>query len=275
MRFILAFTFLLFWNIISGQVLSKENITSLSTDSLSFHQISYKSDSFVVEGYIVEPVHSSNTPIIIFNRGGNKNQYKITHETLVDWIAPIAAAGYTVFASQYRKEDEFGGSEINDVLNLIQLAKNHPDVDSSRIGMVGWSRGGLMTYIALSKTHDIDCAIIGGAPTNMFELIKERPRMENVLESHIPNYEVEKEKMLSSRSPVLWGNELKPTKLFILHGTNDQRVHVSHARKMAKQLDSINYPYQLKIFEGDDHILSNNRKEKDQLIVEWLNSNLQ
>ena len=53
-----------------------------------------------------------------------------------------------VLASQYRGNDggqgkeEFGGSDINDVLNLIPLAESISFMNADRIVMLGFSRGG-------------------------------------------------------------------------------------------------------------------------------------
>jgi dipeptidyl aminopeptidase/acylaminoacyl peptidase len=66
--------------------------------------------------------------------------------------------GYLVIGSQYRGsssrlisnngQDEFGGNDINDVLKLIEIAEEIPDANTNNIGMVGWSRGVMQSYIA-------------------------------------------------------------------------------------------------------------------------------
>jgi dipeptidyl aminopeptidase/acylaminoacyl peptidase len=48
---------------------------------------------------------------------------------------------------------EFGGADVNDVLRLIDIAKSIPNADPKRIVMMGWSRGGQMTYQALKANH--------------------------------------------------------------------------------------------------------------------------
>ncbi len=88
----------------------------------------------------------------------------------------------------YRENDEFGGAEINEVLNLTETIKEIEKADSNCIGMFGWSRGGMMTYLALSKSDKIKTAIIGNGVSDLFETAKSRPRMEtNVFAECIPN----------------------------------------------------------------------------------------
>ena len=45
--------------------------------------------------------------------------------------------------------EEFGGKDVNDVLNLIKLAQSLPFVEPTKIVMLGFSRGGMMTYLAI------------------------------------------------------------------------------------------------------------------------------
>ncbi len=64
--------------------------------------------------------------------------------------------------------EEFGGADVDDVLNLIPLLGSFPQADTSRIGMYGRSRGGMMTYIALTKTDRIAAAIVDAGEANLF-----------------------------------------------------------------------------------------------------------
>lgn len=239
-------------------------------DSLQISKIVYESDGLEVEGYIVMPKHIDKVPVVIFNRGGNRDYSNIDKQMLLDWIMTIARHGFAVFASQYRDADEFGGADINDVLNLIVLAKNYPGVDSTRLGMVGWSRGGLMTYLVLTMTDEIDCAILGGAPTDMRQMVRERPAIGKLLQKLIPDYERNTDEELQKRSPVLWAEQLNKTELLIMHGSFDQRVNASHATSMSQKLKAIEYNHTLLIYENDDHILRNNRNLKDAETVNWL-----
>ena len=64
-------------------------------------------------------------------------------------LAKIASQGYIVVASQYRGNggsegrEEFGGSDVKDILNLFPLIDNLHNADNKNIGMFGWSRGGM------------------------------------------------------------------------------------------------------------------------------------
>src|SRR5688500_10771616 len=126
--------------------------------------ITYQSDGLKVKGYLVMPKAKGIYPCIIYNRGGNRDGGALTDGQTGRIMAEVASWGYIVVGSQYRGnmggegKEEFGGSDVNDVLNLIPLLANFQQADTSRIGMYGWSRGGMMTYLALTKTKRIKAA---------------------------------------------------------------------------------------------------------------------
>ena len=87
-------------------------------NNLDFYFITYLSDSVKVRGIVVEPKAKGKYPVVIFNRGGNRSIGGLTIETLIGYTSKLAEQGYVIIGSNYRENDEFGGIEINDVLNL-------------------------------------------------------------------------------------------------------------------------------------------------------------
>jgi dipeptidyl aminopeptidase/acylaminoacyl peptidase len=268
-----------YWKIISKNDTLVDKYSYL--DSLDIYYIKYLSDSLTISGFTIEPKFGAKFPTIILNRGGNKEFGAWTVGSLIEWGSRIAKSGYIIIASQYRGnsgsmgKDEFGGEDVNDVLNLIPVVQEIPKSDTSRIGMYGWSRGGLMTYLALTQTSKIKTAIIGGAPTDLIKLLKQRPEMERVYEELIPNYATNKSIELEKRSAIFWTHKLcKTTSYLILHGKSDQRVDYSQAVEFEEKLKSNQLNTKIKIFEGADHGLSECKEEKDRIILEWLKLNL-
>jgi len=248
-------------------------------ENLDFFAITYKSDSLLVNGIIAEPKKEGKFPVIIFNRGGNKEigkEAKLkTLYSLIYSASKLAEEGYVVIASCYREDDEFGGNDINDVLNLTKTVKELQKSDSERIGMLGWSRGGMMTYLALQKSNIIKTAVIGNGPTNLVQLIIERPEMETeVCAKLIPNYENNKKHELEKRSVLYWVDELdKNASLLILCGTEDKRVNPNQAENLAIKLTEINYDFMLKKFKTD-HKFSDKAEELNELLINWFKTKL-
>jgi dipeptidyl aminopeptidase/acylaminoacyl peptidase len=250
-------------------------------DSLNFYAINYLSDTLKINGFLIEPKNGNKLPTIIFNRGGNREFGALTIGLLIEWVAPIAKEGYIIVASQYRGnsgsegKDEFGGQDVNDVLNLIPIIDNMPRADTTRIGMYGWSRGGIMTYLALTKTNRIKAAIIGGAPTDLLTLLDKRPEMEKVYNELIPGYLTNKTTELKNRSAIYWTDKLcRTTSYFILHGKNDSRVDYSQATNIVSKLKMENIKVENVFYDNADHIINEYRADKDAKILSWLKQNL-
>lgn len=248
-------------------------------DSIEIYGITYRNDGLNIKGLMVKPKGEGKYPCIIFNRGGNREfgTLKIGHGATT--LGQLANEGYVVVASQYRGnggsdgKEEFGGKDVYDVLILTEVLGEITEADTSRIGMYGWSRGGMMTYIALTKTNRIKAAAVGGAVSDSHLLIEDRPEMEDlVFKELIPNYEQEKEMELDKRSAVRWAQEFpKNVPILIMHGNSDRRVRPEHSLRLALEFEKYRIPYRLLIFEGADHGISEHRDEVDEQVIDWFN----
>lgn len=244
-------------------------------NNLDLYFITYQSDSVKTKGILVEPKNNGKYPVVIYNRGGNRDYGKLTIAQMIFSVSKLANAGYVVIGSNYREKDEFGGAELNDVLNLTETIKEIKKADSDCIGMFGWSRGGMMTYLSLKKSDKIKTAIIGNGPTDLFGLISDRPIMETkVIAECVPNYMDNKQSELEKRSVVYWADKLnKDSSLLILCGIKDKRVNPNQADKIAKKLSELNYNYKLRKFDTD-HGFSNKKTELNDLVINWFNKEL-
>lgn len=245
-------------------------------DNINVYDISYLSDGLKVKGFYVTPKKEGKYPVIIFNRGGNQGFGALTVGMVITWLGELADKGYVVLCSQYRGNggsegnEEFGGSDVNDVLNLIDIADEIDYANPEKIGMYGWSRGGMMTYSALVKTDKIKAAIVGGAVSDMKATIIDRPSMENVLHDLVPDYEKNKAEELNKRSAIKWVDKFpKDTPILMLHGNSDWRVKPEQSLNMALEFEKHRIPYRLVMFEGGDHGINEHRYEVDQQVLDW------
>src|SRR5512139_2559246 len=150
-----------------GTVLSTGEPLPGAPAGVVVREIEYASDGLRVVGYVAKPEAPGTWPALIFNRGGNREFGALDDGRAVKRLGSYASWGYVVVASQYRGNaggegrEEFGGKDVNDVLNLLPLLDAMPEVDRGRIGMIGWSRGGMMTYLALARSDRIRAAVVG------------------------------------------------------------------------------------------------------------------
>jgi len=191
----------------NGEVKFKKEFNYI--DEMEMNWITYLSDGLKVGGLLVKPKKPGNYPCIIYNRGGNRKLGQLVVATAALTLGELAKEGYIVIASNYRGngnsegKEQFGGDDVNDVVNLIDVLKEVEGADIERIGMYGWSRGGMMTYLALTRTDQIDVACVGVANSDLTQI--DRVEMEtNVYEELIPNYNENKEMELKKRSAIYW-----------------------------------------------------------------------
>ena len=250
-------------------------------DSIDIFEIIYWSDGLKIQSFAAIPKKEGKYPVIIFNRGGNRDfgalsfLRKERKYPVAIGFSTLASNGYIVIGCNYRGggksegSDEFGGKDVNDILNLIEVVKELPKADSDKIGMYGWSRGGMMTYLALTKTNQIKVAVVGAGKTDLTKI--DRPRMEtNVYAELMPDYWKNKEAELKKRSAVFFADKFsKNVPILLLHGNADWRVKSTEALQLALKFEEYRIPYRLKIYEGADHGIREFRKEKDEEVISW------
>jgi len=241
--------------------------------------LTYLSDGLRVKGYVAAPRKGGRLPCVIFNRGGNRSFFALDDVGALLALGRIASWGYVVVASQYRGNgggdgrEEFGGADVNDVLNLIPLLEKHPRADASRLGMIGLSRGGMMTYLALARTDRIAAAVVVGGLSDLVDAGRRRPDMETVYAELIPGYPEEGPGALEERSVIRWVERLpRATALLLQHGAADEKVHPGQALALAGRLVETGHTVRLVLFEGGDHGLTGHTEESLRLTRTWLDT---
>lgn len=236
--------------------------------NVDFFKIIYISDGLKVTGFIAQPKKAGKYPCVIVNRGGNRESGVWNDFTLMRMFGEIASWGYIVVGSNYRGnagsegKEEFGGSDVNDILNLIPFLSHIDKADTSRIGMYGWSRGGMMTYRALTKTNKIKAAVIGSGMADAFIQTKKRPEMDTVFAELAPGYFQNRDSVLKSRSAVYWADKIcATTPLLLLTGSADWRVSPEEQLEMVNKLYAIKHPLRFEFFEGGQHSLIEHLEE--------------
>ena len=247
----------------------------------------YEVDGYTVEGYYLKPRNLSNKklPVVIYNRGGNAGFGYVFFGKKLQLISDMAMAGYVVIGSQYRGassrfisnngQDEFGGNDINDVIKLIEVAKEIPEADTNNIGMVGWSRGVMQSYIVSKSIPSLKTLIAIAGNSDTEKALVWRPKMEKVYKARVPNFEKNRTAELESRSVSKWLDKIPSTmSILLLHGDKDKRVNVEQSIYLAAQLEERKHPHKLVIYSNDNHGLVRHRKEMTKEITSWLKTNL-
>lgn len=113
-------------------------------------------------------------PLLVFSHGGVHGDFN-TYYTHV--VRELMAQGYVVVAPEYRgstgygrdlyESIDYGGREVDDALAARNWAvENHPRVDGDRVGLIGWSHGGLITLMSLFHHPESYVAGFAGVPVS-------------------------------------------------------------------------------------------------------------
>ena len=146
-------------------------------NDFQFLDITYSSDGIPVRGLLIRPKRPGDHKwsAIVFNRGGTGDYGRIGNYGVPCKeeddpclyrvsLYLLAKEGFVVIASDYRfhgptgKRDGWGRVDVDDVLNIFPALKSLDFVDPERVYMLGQSRGGTMTYIALKRGAPVKAA---------------------------------------------------------------------------------------------------------------------
>ncbi len=248
-----------------------------SVDKAVVEKIVYLSDGYKVAGYLAYPRFISpgkKLPCIMWNRGGSKKRGVIDAFTARGIYGLMASWGYVIFASSYRGsiegegEDEFGGSDVNDIINLVHAAEDFPFADIQTWGIEGWSRGGMMTYLTLKQLSIFKAAVITCGISDLDLTFRANPELRARNYDLIKNWDYQKE--VNARSAVKFADKLPGnTKYLLIHGNADTVVDVNQTLDLAKKFNEQKLFYRMIILEEGDHFLRNFRNEVDDARKKW------
>lgn len=255
---------------------SRDEYESAAKDRrFEFRKITYLSDGLRVICYVYrpEPDRGTRKPAIVFNRGSYVRG-DVAPE-LIAMFHRLARAGYVILAPMYRGSDggegrdEMGGADLDDLLNVAPLARRMDFIDSDNLFLYGESRGGMMALQALREGFPARAAAVFGAFTDLRALLGTDPdRYQSLIEQIWPDFQSREEQILRRRSALSWTESIK-TPLLLMHGADDSAVPVEQTLRFALRLQRFEKDYELIIFEGADHILSQRRNDRDRRVLEW------
>ena len=138
----------------------------------SYQTISYTADGLRLEAYLYLPPGDGRAPLIVYNHGSREGQERV--EQPMAFIGRmLTRAGYAVLVPERRGYGRSGGmtfreeigrdtgnrfvtrlrAETSDAVAAIESVAAEPRVDSARIGIMGWSLGGIISVFASSRSQ--------------------------------------------------------------------------------------------------------------------------
>jgi len=145
-----------------------------------------------------------------------------------------------------------------------------PFVDSTRIGIWGWSGGGSMTLNMLFRYPDIYSLGMSVAPVpdaRLYDTIYQERYMGTPQEDPVAYREC---------SPITFAKQLKGN-LLIVHGSGDDNVHYQGTERLINELVADEKPFQLMVYPNRTHSISEGpgtTRHLYDLLVRFLTTNM-
>jgi len=164
---------------------------------------------------------------------------------------------------------ELGKLETEDFIATAKQLGKLPYVDASRIGIMGWSYGGFMTSLCMTKGADYYKMGIAVAPVTNWRYY------DNIYTERFMRTPAENEDGYDKNSPINFVDKLKGSYLLI-HGSGDDNVHHQNTMEMVNALVSANKQFDLFIYPNKNHSIygGNTRNHLFNMMFEYTLKNL-
>jgi dipeptidyl aminopeptidase/acylaminoacyl peptidase len=199
-------------------------------------------------------------PLLVFAHGGVHGNLD---SSFIHIIRELVQQGYAIIAPDYRGSSgydkeywqliDYGGLEIEDVHAGRQwMLEAYDRIDPARVGIVGWSHGGLITLMTLfAHPKDYKVGYAGVPVCDLVARMGYKSQQYRDLFSapyHIGKTAEDDVKEYRRRSPA-WNAEKLQTPLLIHTNTNDEDVNVLEVEHLIKSLKAAERPFEHKIYK--------------------------
>ena len=174
------------------------------------------------------------------------------------WFQSLVQKGYIVVSVDNRGTGargeafkkmtykELGKYEIEDQIAVAKNLSQASYVDKDRIGIFGWSYGGYMSSLAITKGADIFKAAIAVAPVTNWKWY------DSIYTERYMQTDRENAAGYEDNSPVNFADLLKG-KYLLVHGNSDDNVHFQHSAEMANALIKANKQFDTYFYPNRNH----------------------
>lgn len=170
----------------------------------------------------------------------------------------LAQSGYIVISvdprgtmyrgSAFKKSTylNLGKLETEDLIAVAKELQGMSFIDPERIGIMGWSYGGFMSSLAITKGADVFKMAIAVAPVTNWRYY------DNIYTERFMRTPQENADGYDQNSPINFVDYLKG-KYLLIHGSGDDNVHYQNSMDMISALVRANKQFDLFIYPNKNH----------------------
>jgi len=254
-------------------------------------EISFKSrDGTTINGFMVKPPdyrEGTRYPTVLRIHGGPVSQFGCAMDLWYDpCLQVLAARGYVVLAVNPRGSSgrgeafarsvfaDWGDKDAQDVIAAVDFAIARGVADQERLGVGGWSYGGILTNHVIARDHRFKAATSGAGMSNMLAGYGTDMYLREWEEELGRPWEATA-KWLKISFPFLHADRITTPTLFLC-GEKDSNVPLLNSEQMYQALRSLGRDTKLVIYPGQYHIFTRPSYLQDRMkrYVAWYDEHL-
>jgi dipeptidyl aminopeptidase/acylaminoacyl peptidase len=229
--------------------LHRENLSRANSELFFGLQLStmrefkFSNDGFEVQGWLYPPINldeKKKYPVILNIHGGPHGMHGYSFNPTAQ---ALAARGYGVLlinprgSSGYGQKfadgcvNDWGGGDYRDLMRGVDeaLAK-FPFLDKDRMGVMGGSYGGYMTNWIVTQTDRFRAAVASASLSNLISFYS-TSLYQDLIHAEFGGMPWDNYDLLWDRSPLKHIKKAR-TPLLLIHGEQDNDVHITQAEEM-------------------------------------------
>jgi len=221
-------------------------------------------DGVIVEGYLFLPPgadEDDNLPAVIEMHGGPYYRYGNAWTTRYPWqvlshegfaVLIVNPRGGTAYGEEFLRgvHRNFGTDDFDDIMLAIDHLVDAGTIDGDRLGFTGYSYGGLMTNVVVSRTDRFKCAVsIAGIWNYTSAMGQNNPQL--FIDSYDQPWAGDLQRMWE-HSPASRAAQIT-TPTLVMHGTEDHPVDPRQSIEMFSYLQMNGVPSRLVLYPDEGH----------------------
>ena len=259
-----------------------EQISEYQYNTKEFFTFANATDD-TLNGYMIKPVNFDSTkkyPVLMTQYSGPNSQ-SVVDEWSFNWynylsqeqflIVCVDPRGTAARGEEFRKCTymQIGKYESDDQIAAAKYLKTLPYVDDDNIAIWGWSYGGFMVSLCMTKS-DVFKAGVAIAPVTNWRYY------DNIYTERYMRTPQENPKGYDDNSPIYNAAGLSGN-LLLIHGTADDNVHFQNSIEFAEKLVQAGKQFDMMVYNNRNHGIygGNTSSHLYTKFINFLKNNLQ
>ncbi len=224
------------------------------------------SEGVELNGYMIKPPdfdENKEYPLFMYVYGGPGHQAVRDSWSTGAWYQMLAQKGYVIACVDNRgtgaRGEEFmkttylqlGKYETIDQIEAAKYLGDKDYIDDSRIGIFGWSYGGYMAGLCMTKGADVFALGVSGAPVTNWRFY------DTIYTERYMRTPQENPDGYDDNSPINHVEKLRG-KFMIIHGTADDNVHMQNTIEMVDRMIEKDKQFELLLYPNHSHGIRGN-----------------